>query len=137
MQPSRSGALARRGELALAEVLRETALRCGGVVLHERGLLLVAGTHPCPVFVTSALRTGPIDAQAVVDRADRFFRERGRAYDLWTRIGPDAVARSKARSIRSFPAAGEHWDDVFGDGARRIRTSGEGRGLSTDGYFSA
>jgi hypothetical protein len=44
---------------ALAAVLKETANAVRGLVQEEDGLLLVAGNHPCPVLVNSALRTGP------------------------------------------------------------------------------
>lgn len=79
--------LARR---TLAEVLKETARRCGGVVLEERGLLLVAGNHPCPVLVNSALRIGTMDASEVLSRAEAFFAKRGHPYEMWIRDGADS-----------------------------------------------
>jgi GNAT superfamily N-acetyltransferase len=78
--------LARR---CLVSVLKETARRCGGVSREESGLVLVAGTHPCPVIVNSALRTGQMDAAEVLRRAAKFFGERRHSYELWTRDGID------------------------------------------------
>jgi len=80
----------RLAQRCLAEVLRETALRCGGGLCEEHGLLLVAGNHPCPVLVNSALRTGTMDASEALSRAEAFFGERGHRYEAWTRDGTDA-----------------------------------------------
>ena len=78
--------LARR---VLQSALKKTALRCGGAVLEDPGLLMVAGTHPCPVLVNSVFRTGLIDPALVLERADAFFRVRRHLYELWTLSGAD------------------------------------------------
>ena len=56
-------ALQQRIDKALAEVFTQLAKRCGGEARHEDGLLLVDGSHPCPV--NSALRTGLTDKLAL------------------------------------------------------------------------
>ncbi len=58
--------------------------------------MLVAGTHPCPVVVNSALRTGQMDAAEVLQRATIFFGERRHSYELWTRDGIDADLETAA-----------------------------------------
>ena len=80
----------RSAQRALAEVLKETARRCRGVVLEEGGLLLVAGNHSCPVFVNSALRIGTMDASEALNRTEAFFGKRGHGYEMWIRDGEDA-----------------------------------------------
>jgi len=79
-----------RARSALAAVLIETAERSGGVFREEKGLLLVAGNHPCPVFLNSALRTGAIGAAEVFRRAEAFFGALGRGWETWVRAGVDA-----------------------------------------------
>ena len=74
----------------LTKVMKETARRCGGVSLEERGLLLVAGNHPCPVFVNSALRTGSMEAMEVLRLTSAFFAARGHHCEMWVRDGADA-----------------------------------------------
>ena len=80
----------RRAQRCLAEVLKETTRRCGGVALEENGLLLVAANHPCPIFVNSAMRTGTLDAVETLRRSTNFFAALGRHCETWTRVGPDA-----------------------------------------------
>lgn len=82
--------IVRLAQRCLAEALKEAARRCGGLAIEERGLLLVAGNHPCPVLVNSALRTGAMDATEALDRAEKFFGERKHRYEIWTRDGVDA-----------------------------------------------
>ena len=77
--------VARLAHGCLAEVLKETALRCGGKILEQDGLLLVSGTHPCPIFVNSALRTGYMTAAEVFGRAATFFGDLGHEYEFWIR----------------------------------------------------
>jgi GNAT superfamily N-acetyltransferase len=89
----------------LAEVLKETARRCGGSSLEQQGLLLVAGTHPCPIFVNSALRTGNLDAEEAVSRASTFFAERRNGYEFWIREGADDdLEKAAAQSGMRFSA---------------------------------
>jgi predicted GNAT family acetyltransferase len=89
----------RLAQRCLAEVLKELARRCGGAALEERGLLLVAGNHPCPVLVNSVLRTGPMDAHEVLRRAAVFFAERGHSYEIWTRTGVDDDLENAAMAV--------------------------------------
>ena len=79
----------RRAHHCLTEVLKETAQRCGGVAQEKDGLLLVAVNHPCPIFVNSALRTGPADAASVLRRSREFFAARDRYCETWALIGAD------------------------------------------------
>lgn len=81
---------------ALAAVLMETAERCGGVVRAEKGLLLVAGNHPCPVLLNSALRVGTLDATEVLQRAESFFGPLGRGWETWVRADADADLQQAA-----------------------------------------
>ena len=81
--------VARLAHRCLAEVLKETALRCGGKILEEDGLLLVSGTHPCPIFVNSALRTGYLTAAEAFGRAATFFGDVGHEYEFWIREKDD------------------------------------------------
>ena len=81
--------VARLAHGCLAEVLKETARRCGGSVVEEHGLLLVCGRHPCPIFVNSALRTGYMEAREAFERAAAFFRACGNEYEFWIREGQD------------------------------------------------
>lgn len=85
-----------RVRTTLASVLVETAERCGGIVREERGLLLVAGNHPCPVLVNSALRTGAMDAAEVLQRAQAFFGPLGRGWETWVGVGHDADLQQEA-----------------------------------------
>lgn len=80
----------RRAHRNLAEVLKETTRRCGGVGQEEDGLLLVAANHPCPIFVNSAMRTGPIGANEALRRSKGFFAARGKHCETWTLVGRDA-----------------------------------------------
>jgi ribosomal protein S18 acetylase RimI-like enzyme len=80
-------ATAQRG---LAEVLKEITRRCGGIAREEDGLVMVAANHPCPVFVNSALRIGPVDANDTLRRIKAFFAERGHHCETWVREGADA-----------------------------------------------
>ena len=91
-------ALLQRIDKALVEVFTQIVERCGGVARHENGLLLVAGSHPCPLIVNSALRTGSIGADSVIQRADAFFADRKRHYELWTRDDFDADLQAAARA---------------------------------------
>ena len=77
--------VARLAHGCLAEVLKETALRCGGKILEQDGLLLVSGTHPCPIFVNSALCTGYMTAGEAFGRASKFFSNIGHEYEFWIR----------------------------------------------------
>ncbi len=86
MQPNE---LVRQAQRCLAEVLKEFALRCGGTVLDEHGLLLVAVDHPCPIFVNSALRTGPIGAEEALHRSQAFFAARKHPCETWVLLGAD------------------------------------------------
>jgi hypothetical protein len=86
-----------RSRRALAEVLKETALRCGGQVREEDGLLLAAANHPCPVLVNSALRLGAMDAEEVLSRSRKFFGELGHGWETWIRHGADADLERAAR----------------------------------------
>jgi hypothetical protein len=79
----------RLAQRCFAEAIKEMARRCGGAALEERGLLLVAGNHPCPVLMNSVLRTGSMNAHEVLRRAAVFFAERGHSYEIWTRTGVD------------------------------------------------
>jgi GNAT superfamily N-acetyltransferase len=79
-----------RSRSALAEVLKETALRCGGQVCEEDGLLLVAANHPCPVLMNSALRMGAMEPDEVLRRAQAFFGGLGHGWETWVREGVDA-----------------------------------------------
>jgi len=89
----------------LAEVLKETARRCGGKTLEEPKLLLVSGTHPCPIFVNSALRIGHVDAEEALSRAAAFFAERGYGYEFWVREGTDDdIEKAAARLGMRFAA---------------------------------
>jgi GNAT superfamily N-acetyltransferase len=85
-----------RARTALAAVLMETAERCGGVVRAEKSLLLVAGNHPCPVLVNSALRIGPMNAAQVLERARAFFGALDRGWETWVRAGVDADLQQAA-----------------------------------------
>lgn len=58
--------------------------------------MLVAGAHPCPVIVNSALRIGQMDAAEVLRRATSFFGERRHSYELWIRDGVDADLETAA-----------------------------------------
>jgi len=86
-----------RSRRALAEVLKETALRCGGQVREEDGLLLVAANHPCPVLVNSVLRMGAMEPEEVLRRAQAFFGGLGRGWETWIRDGVDADLEMAAR----------------------------------------
>jgi GNAT superfamily N-acetyltransferase len=81
--------IVRLAQRCLIEVLKETAGRCESVAIEQRGLFLVAGNHPCPVLMNSALRTGVMDADDVLRRAATFFGELENQYELWTRDGVD------------------------------------------------
>jgi hypothetical protein len=83
---------------ALAAVIKETALRCGGTVREEDGLLLVAANHPCPVLVNSALRMGSMEPEEALHRAQAFFGELGRGCETWVREGADADLELAARA---------------------------------------
>lgn len=83
---------------ALAAVLRQTALRCGGVVEEDEALLLVAANHPCPVFVNSAIRIGAIDASEAISRARAFFGKLGRGWETWVRERADADLEQAAQA---------------------------------------
>lgn len=85
-----------RVRIALAAVLVETAERCGGVVRAEKGLLLVAGNHPCPILVNRALRTGAMSAAEVLERAKPFFGAFDRGWETWTRVDLDADLQQAA-----------------------------------------
>ena len=91
-------ALQQRIDKALAEVFTQLAERCGGEARHENGLLLVAGNHPCPLIVNSALRTGSLAADSVIRRAGAFFADRKRHYELWTRDDVDADLQDAAQA---------------------------------------
>lgn len=91
-----SAADAQLATRCLVSVLKETARRCGGESRDESGLVLVAGTHPCPVIVNSALRTGQMDAAEVLRRTTIFFGERHHSYELWIRDGVDADLETAA-----------------------------------------
>jgi len=80
---------ARLAHGCLAEVLKETARRCGGKTLEQDGLLLVSGTHRCPIFVNSAFRTGYMTAGEAFTRASKFFQDIGHEYEFWIREGED------------------------------------------------
>ena len=80
---------ATRAHCCLAEVLKETARRCGGKTLEQDGLLLVSGRHPCPIFVNSALRTGYMTAREAFGRASTYFAHLGHEYEFWIREGED------------------------------------------------
>ena len=97
--------IVRLTQRCLAEVLKETARRCGGVAIEEHGLLLVAGNHPCPVLVNSTLRTGTMDATEALRRAEAFFGERGHRYETWTRDGADADLEKAALAAGMHLAA--------------------------------
>ena len=88
-----------RAQRALASVLKETALRCGGVVREQDGLLLVAGNHPCPVLVNSALRTGSMEATEVLRRAEAFFGELGHGWETWIREDADSDLQQAAETL--------------------------------------
>jgi ribosomal protein S18 acetylase RimI-like enzyme len=92
------GALQARLDSALAEVVALLATRGGGDAHREDGLLLVAARHPCPLIVNSAMRTGPVAAERVLDRAEEFFAARQRHYELWTRAGDDEDLQRCAES---------------------------------------
>ena len=94
-----------RAHRTLASVLKETAHRCGGVVREEDGLLLVAGNHPCPVLVNSALRTGSMDAKEVLRRSKAFFGELGHGWETWIREEADADLQQAAETsgLRAAP----------------------------------
>lgn len=97
--------LARLAHGCLAEVLKETAHRCGGSVLDQHGLLLVSGTHPCPIFVNSAMRTAYMTADEALGRAATFFGERGHGYEFWIRDGADDdIEKAAAQSRMRFAA---------------------------------
>jgi GNAT superfamily N-acetyltransferase len=80
-------AIAQRG---LAEAMEQMATRCGGAVCNEDGLLLVAGNHPCPVLLNSALRLGNMDGDEVLRRARKFFGKIGNHWETWVRDGVDS-----------------------------------------------
>jgi ribosomal protein S18 acetylase RimI-like enzyme len=90
--------MVRLAQRCLIEVLKETARRCDGVAMEQRGLFLVAGNHPCPVFVNSVLRTGVIGASEVLSRAATFFSEIENQYELWTRDGVDEDLENAAKA---------------------------------------
>ena len=90
-------AVRQRIDKALAEVFTRIVERCGGEARHENGLLLVAGSHPCPLIVNSALRTGSLGADSVIQRAGAFFADRKRHYELWTRDDVDADLQAAAQ----------------------------------------
>lgn len=93
-----------RARNTLGAVLKETADRCGGAVREEDGLLLVAGNHPCPVLINSALRTGSMDADEVLRRAEDFFGALGRGWETWVRADADEDLREAAESRGLSPA---------------------------------
>ena len=96
---------ARYSQRCLAEVLKETARRCGGKTVEEHGLLLVSGTHPCPIFVNSALRLGHRGAEEAFDRAAAFFAECGHGYEFWVREGvDDDLEKAASQSGMRFAA---------------------------------
>ncbi len=82
--------MARLAHSSLALVLEATARRSGGTAIDERGLLLVAGVHPCPIFVNSAMRTDGVDAAESIARADAFFKARSHGFEFWAVEGMDA-----------------------------------------------
>lgn len=97
--------LAKLSQGCLAEVLKETAHRCGGMALEQDGLLLVSGAHPCPIFVNSAMRTGHMAAEKVLGRAATFFQACGHGYEVWIREGADDdIEKAAAQSGMLFAA---------------------------------
>lgn len=92
--------LERRAQRCLADVLKEIARRSGGMAVDEDGLLLVSGTHPCPVLVNSALRTGALEAHEAVRRIAAFNAERGHYCETWVRDGADADLESALIAAR-------------------------------------
>ena len=97
--------IVRLTQRCLAEVIKETARRCGGDLIEQDGLLLVAGNHPCPVLLNSALRTGTMDATEALRRAEAFFGERRHRYETWTREGADADLEKAALAAGMHLAA--------------------------------
>ena len=95
-------AIAQRG---LAEAMEQMAQRCGGTVCKENGLLLVAGNHPCPVLVNSALRLGDMDAEEVLRRAEKFFASVGNYWETWIREGEDGDLEQAAMAAGMRVAA--------------------------------
>ncbi|MGH9746964.1 MAG: GNAT family N-acetyltransferase [Candidatus Acidiferrales bacterium] len=92
-------------ERGLTEAVKQLARRCGGVVREEEGLLLVAGNHPCPVLVNSAMRTGVMEAGEVLRRAAKFFGEIGNHWETWAREGTDEDIERAAQSAGMRAAA--------------------------------
>ncbi|GAA6751915.1 hypothetical protein Thermus77311_23930 [Thermus antranikianii] len=90
----------------LAETIREITRRSRGVVHEEGGLLLYAGAPLDPALWNGALRVHPgLPAEEVVNRARRFFEERGRGFTLHA-MGPldpdlDATMKSIGRKADS------------------------------------
>lgn len=76
-------------DLSLWEFHRDFALRGGGTVLDERGLLCYSGAHPLPAYVNGVWRTGAVDTADVLGQADEFFGRRGRGYTIWIREHAD------------------------------------------------
>jgi hypothetical protein len=126
---------AKLSHACLAEVLKETARRCGGTALEQGGLLRVAGRHPCPIFVNSAMRTGPMAAQEALGRAAAFFGERGHGYEFWIRAGADddlekAAAESGMRFAVELTGMVLHEtplepDPIRGAEVRRVASTAE------------
>jgi len=119
----------------LAEVLKETARRCGGIALEQDGLLRVSGRHPCPIFVNSAMRIGRMAAKEALGRAATFFGERGHGYEFWIREGADddlekAAADSGMRFAAELTGMVLHEaplepDPIQGVEVRRIASTSE------------
>ncbi len=80
-------------DLNLLESIRfHGRLSPSATLQEEGGVLLVAGSSEFPVgYSNAATRVDPGVAPAeVVERADAFFRARGRSYTVWVRGGHDA-----------------------------------------------
>ena len=128
---------ARLAQRCLLEALKEIARRCDGVAIEQRGLFLVAGKHPHPGLVNSALRTGVMDAAEVLARAETFFGELENQYELWTREGVDedlekAAQDAGMRFAGEFSGMVMHEAPKVGDAregveVRRVRDEADAR----------
>jgi len=84
--------LLRLGDEGVCEFVRHTARHGQNTRIEEAdGLLLIAGSHAAPgPYRNLAMREGQgLSAQAIVRRADEFFRGRARSYVLWVRAHAD------------------------------------------------
>lgn len=93
----RAGDLAAAAHANLIEVnALLTAATPGGVVERGDGELLYASPHPFR-FLSGAMRSHQRDrGEDLVERANDFFRSRGKGFTIFVREGDDALARAAA-----------------------------------------